>query len=47
MSEPVLVVHGVANRDRNAFESEVRNLAARLVSVTTIEKALWPKIWQN
>ncbi|MBV9786873.1 MAG: hypothetical protein JOZ51_01775 [Chloroflexi bacterium] len=41
MSEPVLVIHGVGNRDRNAFEAEVRTLADRVGDAYRLIPVFW------
>jgi hypothetical protein len=44
MAEPVLVVHGVANRDQSQFERQVKALNDRVAKSSTLFRstgAIW------
>ncbi len=47
MSEPVLVVHGVANRDRDEFEATVRELGTRAGDAYRLIPVFWGDLGAN
>lgn len=45
MNSPILVVHGIANHDKNAFEETVATLSAKLEAKTSQQWPLIPVFW--